>query len=106
MPELAPVDLIASLRRPKQLYTQSYLDDPIQFPADPRFLPITAVKQLNAYIILPKDLAQFNIVELNQATNQFYAVTMYSRTVEREAFTRLIDRRIQQLPTVALPNTL
>ena len=106
MPELAPIDLIASLRRPQQLFTQSYLDDPIQFPADPRFLPITAVKQLNAYIILPKDLAQFNIVELNQATNQFYTATMYSRTIKREDFQRLIDRRIRQLPTTTLPNTL
>lgn len=104
MPQLAPSDLIVSLRRPTTIFTNSYLNDPIFFPADPRFDPISAIRQLDAYIILPRDLAQFAIVELNQATNQFYSTTMYSRTVPRENFTRIIDRRIKQLPFVNPPN--
>ena len=104
MPAPAPQEVIVSLRRPVTLFTDSYLNDPILFAADPRFNPITAVQQLDVYIVLPRDLAQFTIVELNEATNQFYTATMYSRTLKRESFARVIDRRIKQLPFVNPPN--
>lgn len=116
---LAPIETINSIRRPQFIYTTSYLNDPIKFPADPRFLPISAIQQLDSYTIVPKDLAGFNIVELNTTGSQFYATQMYSRLkinlvtepdgtvvdTARRDYARIFDTRIKQLPIIALPNT-
>jgi hypothetical protein len=107
---LAPVSLINSIRRPTFIYTTSYLNDPIEFPPDPRFLPISAVIQLNAYNIISRDLASFNIVELNTTDAEWYATQMYHRfkpdpVLARKDYARIFDLTIKQLPVAPLPNT-
>ena len=105
MPVLAPDAVIASLRRPRYLFTDSYLNDPIEIFDQPAFLPQTVIAQLNAYIVLPRDHAEFAVVELNPliAQEQFYVASMYSRTINRDDYNRIVDRRLKQLPVADLP---
>jgi len=103
MAELAPKDLITSLRTPQYLFTDSYLNDPIKFPADPRFVPETVVRQLEAFIVLPRDLAQFAVVELNTTDQQFLTVSMYKTAYNRDDFNKVIKRKFTQLLTADLP---
>lgn len=103
MTQLAPADVITTLRRPKYLFTDSYLNDPIKAIDIVQFLPQTVIAQLNAYIVLPRDHAEFTVVELNQAVQQFYVAQMYSRTIDRTDYERVVDRRISQLPLAELP---
>lgn len=104
MAELAPPEVIAALRRPKQIYTEAYLNDPIKFDTDIRFIPETVIGQLNEIEVLPRDTADFVVVELNNAEQQYYAVTMFSALYNKDDFKKIIDRRIRQLPTIDLPN--
>lgn len=104
MTQLAPDDVIASLRRPKYLFTDSYLNNPIEAVDVIQFLPQTVIAQLNAYIVLPRDHAEFTVVELNLLDQQFYVAQMFTRTIaDRNDYFKVIDRRIKQLPTTDLP---
>jgi|SRR6185312_362811 len=101
MSVLAPDDVIAALRRPKLIFTQDFLNDPIEFPPDPRFIPVTVLKQLNIIEIIDRDQAEFAIIELNseldQSNDRYYPSTMFSPTYNRDDVKRIIDVNITQL---------
>jgi hypothetical protein len=86
---LAPADLIASLRRPKTVFTENYLNDPIRFPPDERFYPVSALRQLGEYTVVERDNAEFPVVDLNATGSQYYAVTMVSPTFKRDVVRKL-----------------
>jgi hypothetical protein len=43
------------------------------------------------------------VVELNLLDRQYYAASMYSRTINRDDYFKVLDRRIKQLPVADLP---
>lgn len=97
MAQLASLDEIASFRKPKQIYTQAYLDDPIQFRTDERFIPETLIRQVQDFPTISRDFAQFVSVNLSATGSQFYPVSMYTLALNRADYTRHIDRTIKQL---------
>lgn len=93
------------VRYPEQLFTDGYLNDPIQFRPDERFQQRTLVQQLD---VLPnqvsRDFNEFLQVDANNDKPQYFAINLYaptwSRTLyervispERRAFTQLSQRR-------------
>lgn len=97
MPELASLDEIAGLRKPKQIFTQAYLDDPIQFTTDQRLIPETLVRQVQDFPVVNRDFAQFLSVNLSATGPQFYPVSMYTSAINRADYGRHIKREITQL---------
>lgn len=97
MAELAPNELIASLRKPKQIFTQAYLDDPIQFQVDERFQPETVLRQMNEFSVVERDNANFAVVDSGVTGSSYYPVLMNSPVFNRTVFTKNIDRNFRQL---------
>lgn len=92
MAVLAPPQQIAQLLVPKQVFTDSYLNDPIEFAPNPNFIPTSALKQLQVINIIDVDQAGYNIIDLNASKPQFYSATTTSAVNTREAINRLIDK--------------
>jgi len=97
MAQLASLEEIASFRKPKQIYTQAYLDDPIRFNTDERFIPESLIRQVQDFPTVNRDFAQFVSVNLSATGSQFYPVSMYTSALNRADYTRHIDRTIKQL---------
>ncbi len=97
MAELATNEQIAALRRPVQLFTQAYLDDPITVPTDQRFIPETVLKQLNVIAVIDRDQSDFAQVDINAQDEQNYPVHMVARVFERTEYLRTIDKKFKQL---------
>lgn len=97
MAALATQEQIAALRRPKQLFTQAYLDDPILVNSDQRFIPETALRELDEIAVVERDQSEFALVDINAEGEQNYPIHMISVVYERTDFLRTIDKRFTQL---------
>lgn len=97
MPPFASDKEIADLRRPKQLYTTAYINDPIFFNTDQRLTPESVLAQVQNFTVVQRDFAQFATVHLSATASQFYPVAMYRTDVDRGDFLRHIDREFKQL---------
>jgi hypothetical protein len=97
MAQLASLDEIAKFRKPKEIYTQAYLDDPIKFTTDLRLTPETLIRQVQDFPTVNRDFAQFVSLNLSATGSQFYPVSMYTSALNRADYTRHIDRTIKQL---------
>lgn len=97
MAQLASAEEIALFRKPKEIYTQGYLDDPIRFETDERFTPESLVRQVQDFPTIGRDFAQFVSVNLSATGSQFYPVSMYNSALNRADYARQIDRTIKQL---------
>ena len=93
--EATPSEVDAA-RRPTQIYTQGYLDSPIQYGADPRFIPSTVARQLS---VLPdkikRDYASALQVNLNTNTQQGIMVNMNSPISLRSKYISIMGSRSQ-----------
>lgn len=98
MAVLPPIEEIASLRTPKQIFTTAYLNDPIKFNTDARLSPESLLEQVQDYIPSPRDFAQFIIVDLSSVTNRWCPVTMYTSALNRADYeTIFANRQFTQL---------
>ena len=97
MASLPPLEEIASLRRPKQIFTDAYLDDPILFKTDQRFFPESLIRQVQTFPTIDRDFAQFVTVNLSATGSQYYPVAMHTTALHRGDFLRQVDREIKQL---------
>lgn len=92
MPVLASSQQIAQLLVPVRVFTDSYLNDPIEFAPDPSFIPTSALKQLQIINIVNVDQTGYNIIDLNASQPQYYSATSISSVNTREAVNRVIDK--------------
>lgn len=97
MAELASQAQIAELRRPKLLFTQAYLDDPITVNNDERFIPETKLASLDVISVVERDQADFASIDINESEPQNFPVHMMTRVFERTDFLRVIDKEFKQL---------
>lgn len=97
MATLATQEQIAALRRPKQLFTQAYLDDPITVVSDQRFIPETALRELDQIAIIERDQSDFATVDINAEAEQNFPVHMFSVVYERTEYLRTVDKQFTQL---------
>jgi hypothetical protein len=73
-------------RTPQQLFTQGYLDDPIQFTSDIRVVPELLVKQENLYAVVERDQADFAKLNLAATGSVFYPVPTITPLYDRKKF--------------------
>jgi len=99
MPNLAPEDVILQLRRPTTLYTDQYLNDPIEVTTDQRFIPETALRQFEEISVVTRDTADFIEVVVGGTSPAIYPVLMQSPVYNRDDFTRIVDKTFKQLVT-------
>jgi hypothetical protein len=97
MAELAPQELIASLRRPKTILTDAYLNDPIQFDPDDRFEPESVLRQLNEIPIVDRDSVEFVMADINKQHEQWYPITMFRIRYSRGDVARVVDKQFKEL---------
>ena len=96
MAELAPQEIIASLRRPKTLFTEAYLNDPIFVNTDERFHSETVLTQLNEMPVVKRDGGKYAIIDLSFTGSLFYPVHMTSPLLNRIAYEKTIDREFKE----------
>lgn len=88
--------LDAFLRRtPQQLFTQGYLDDPIQFTTDIRLTPEILVKQEDFYTVVDRDEADFAEINLAATSAVFYPVATFSPVYDRTKFQQQMNSQIK-----------
>jgi hypothetical protein len=97
MAVLASQDAIAALRRPKVVFTDAYLNDPIQFDADARFIPQTVIAQDNSIELIGRDNTDFVVVTINAPKPQLYSLDMFKVIYNRADLSRTIDKKFRQL---------
>jgi hypothetical protein len=97
MAELAPQEVIASLRRPKVIFTQDFIDDPIKINTDERFHPETVLRQIEDIPVSDRDGANFVIVDIGLKTPSWYPIHMLSPLYNRVAYTTHINREFKEL---------
>lgn len=89
---LATPSEVDRIRYPEQLFTDGYLDDPIEFRPDARFRQRSLVEQLD---VLPnqieRDFADFLQVNGANNKNQYLAINLYSPVWSRVQFERVIS---------------
>jgi hypothetical protein len=90
-------DVIQALRRPTVIFTDAYLNDPIEYKPDERFLPATVVQQRQDLTVVVRDEAEFNVVTLNTPLTQILCVPMYHQQFHRQDLLRTIDKTFNQL---------
>jgi hypothetical protein len=80
------------IRYPDQLFTDGYLNDPIEFSPDDRFRQRTLVQQLD---VLPnqilRDFADFLQVDANNNNSQYFAINLYAPRWNRAQYERVIS---------------
>lgn len=97
------------IRSPRVIYTDRYLNDPIQFEPDPRFDPNSLLSYLTGSDGTPvktydRDQADFVQVNLNSTINSYRMVHMFSPIYDRERYDRTIDRKFTQFVTQSVSN--
>lgn len=91
----ASVSEVDSLRRPDQIYTDGYLQSPIEYHADPRFIPSTVTNQLSTLPdALVRDFASAVQINLNTTDRQGFPINMYSPTWSRTKYNKVIGPRV------------
>jgi hypothetical protein len=90
-------DVIQALRRPTVIFTDAYLNDPIEFNPDGRFVPSSVVEQRQDLTVVSRDEAEFNVVTLNTPLSQILCVPMYHQQFHRQDLYRTIDKTFKQL---------
>lgn len=89
---------VDKIRYPDQVFTDSYLNDPIQYNIDRRFIPTPLVEQIQeTQNVVKRDFASFLQVQANKTdAPQYVAFNTFSHRWNREAYMRIIgDRRIE-----------
>lgn len=97
MPSLAPEEVILQLRRPAVLYTNEYLNDPIKFNVDQRFIPETVLKQFDSISVVERDNADFIEISVGSPSASIYPVYMMSSVYNQDDYNRIIDKTFKQL---------
>lgn len=83
-------------RSPEIIFTDSYLEDPIQYRADQRFQPATVVKQFsNLSNQVQRDFAEFIQVDSNSDTPQLLTINMYAGVYRRDLYNKVLGPRAQ-----------
>lgn len=83
------------IRQPDLVITDGYLNDPIEYNPDERFYPTTVVKQFNELNSnrITRDFADFLKVDRNDDTEQLLTINMFSNTMNKIMYHRIMDDR-------------
>ncbi len=96
MAQLAPEDVVASMRRPEVITTHAYINDPIKFTVDGRFYPETVLAQIGEIPIVDRDGANFAVIEYGTTGKTFYPIPMTSPIYKHAAVKKHIDHTFRE----------
>lgn len=86
---------VDSIHRPDQLYTAGYLDTPIEYVTDKRFIPATVTAELKSLPdALQRDFASAVQININTDDRQGFPVNMYSPVWDRNRYNKVIGPRV------------
>ena len=99
--EYFPPNLDGVSTRPSIVYTDGYLNDPIQTNADSRFQPTTLLQHISASASggvsqYERDQANFVLVELSSAQPRHVSVEMKSPMYKPAVLDRVVNRTFEQ----------
>lgn len=81
-------------RSPEIIFTDGYLNDPIQYRPDQRFTSPTLVQQFSELPNqLERDFAEFLQIDSNTDTPQLLTVSMYSGVTRRDLYAKVFGSR-------------
>lgn len=82
------------VRSPDIIFTNGYLNDPIQYAPDERFEPRTLVQQFPELPNqLRRDFAEFLQIDSNSDAPQMLTVSMYSGVTRRDLYNKVFATR-------------
>jgi hypothetical protein len=86
---------VDAVRRPDQIYTEGYLNSPIRYKTDPRFIPSLVTKELNSLPdSLKRDFVSAVQININTEDRQGFVINTYSPTWSREKYNRVMGTRV------------
>lgn len=88
---MPPENIQTPFRSPTVTYTDSYLDNPIQFNPDVRLIPASVTQAATDSKEFQRDFSSFLRVNLEASERPLYAIDMFSDYHDREAFESIID---------------
>jgi hypothetical protein len=70
-----------------ELYTDSYLNNPIQFTVNPEFNPTTVLSFLNVIPnSIPRDISNYTPVDINNTAPQYKTISMFTFKLDKEKY--------------------
>lgn len=83
------------VRSPEIVFTDGYLNDPIQFRPDDRFRPQTVVQQFPELPNqLERDFAEFLQIDRNSDEPQLLTINMFSGVTRRDLYNKVFGSRL------------
>jgi hypothetical protein len=105
MADRANQEQVNALRRPLIIYTDAYLNDPIQFTRDIRFDAESALRNADPNLpIIDRDEAEFAVVDLNSQDSQYYTAQTYRDEVNRDDYQKVIAKKRKIIELIAAEN--
>lgn len=103
MATFLPGNISGSARQPQIIYTNGYLNDPIEFTVDPRFDPKVLIPLVSHSILqYDRDQAEFLKVEINSTSSRYDSIQMYTPFYNKLKVAKVIDREFTTYKTVKL----
>lgn len=96
--QVLPLDAVAAIRHPQEIYTDAYLNDPIRFASDARFEAETVIRQTTTLPIVDRDAAEFITININSHAPALVPIRMYSHVLDRASYLKFIDRSFRFFP--------
>ncbi len=86
---------VDAIIHPTQIYTDGYLQSPIQYNVDQRFIPSTVTQQLSVLPdALSRDFASAVQININTTDRQGYPINMFSPVWDRAQYQKVVGPRI------------
>jgi hypothetical protein len=92
MADLSPFRDAFLHKTPRQLFTQGYLDDPIQFTTDVRLDPEVLIRKEDFFTVVTRDSADFAEINLAAIDPVYYPVSTSTPVYDRVKFSQRLDR--------------
>jgi hypothetical protein len=85
---------VDTIHRPDQIFTAGYLDTPIQYVTDQRFIPSTVTTELASLPdALQRDFVSAVEININTEDRQGFPINMYSPVWDRNRYNKVIGSR-------------
>ncbi len=86
-----PENVQTPFRSPEVVFTDSYLDNPIQFNPDVRLVPASIIELATSGSGFERDFSLYLRVNLQSQAKTLYSVNMYNNVYNRIEFEKTID---------------
>lgn len=90
-PLILPSNAVGNATNQQQIYTQAYLNDPIEFLVDQKLVAQSIVQEALSGSLQSRNLNGMVYTDINSQQTMFYPIQMYSPLYDRFAFATTIN---------------